>query len=362
MAIKTTGPLGFSEVNQEILQRERQQISFGNSPRVRDIVRQSVPNNPAGYPGNRISFLDLYATSLKTPLPRDLITTSTNYTTLHPDAELVEFWVVGGGGGGGSAGANDPIWNSGVAAAGGGGAGGTGYGRISGAAFAANGPWIITIGAGGTATAVGQRGRVGGGAGGRTSFLGPVGQVNGYGYGGGGGGAASYWSPGNDVASAPGGGGGSGDGRGVGYSDITGGAGGSAYVSSRSLTWSAGGGGCISMDRKRVTSYDGQSVSSRDQYGAGAKGINTAVPTSLASYRNNLTPLWENISPVVFGGNGGSPTGGNGSLGGGGGGGVARSARGGNGGAGFVYIIYTPAAEMISYDNSNGGPYSRPSY
>jgi hypothetical protein len=361
MSIKTTGPLGFSEVNQEILQREKGQISF-DTTRVRGLIGADQPASPKAQIGNQVSFLDLYGRSLRSPVLRDLITTSTNYTTKHPNAELVEFWVVGGGGAGGSGGANDPFWNSGVAAAGGGGAGGTGYGRISGAAFAANGPWIITIGAGGTATAVGQRGRVAGGNGGRTSFLGPVGQVNGYGYGGGGGGAASFWSPGNDVASASGGGGGTGDGRGTGYSDITGGAGGSAYVSSRSLTWSAGGGGCISMDRKQVTSYDGQSVSSRDQYGAGAKGINIAVPTSLASYRNNLTPLWENISPTVFGGNGGSPTGGNGSLGGGGGGGVARSAIGGNGGAGFVYIIYTPAAEMISYDNSNGGPYSRPPY
>lgn len=382
MAIKTTGTLAFSEVNQEILQRERQQISFGNSPRVRDIVRQSVPNNPAGYPGNRISFLDLYGTSLKTPLVRDVITTSTtNYTSKHPDAELVEFWCVGGGGAGGAAGANSPIWNNGVAAAGGGGAGGTGYGRISGADFAARGPWTITIGAGGAGVYAGKNQAFAGGGGGTTvfegTFLTPPGgrYVNGYGYGGGGGSGQENQSRGADSATGVGGAGGRGDGRGQGYSDITGGSGGTAFLDSSGLDYCAAGGGTISMDRKWTagspynTIYNGQSVGASFQFGAGAQTKNAVAPFSLQLYRESSSPvpqMWYALSPLAYGGPAGSNggRGGNGSLGGGGGGGAGGTAgsTSGNGGAGFVYIIYTPAAEMLYYDNAQGGPTSRPPY
>ncbi len=183
MAIKTTGPLGFSEVNQEILQREKGQISF-DTTRVRGLIGADQPASPKAQIGNQVSFLDLYGRSLRSPVLRDIIYTSTNnYTSLHPNAELVEFWIVGGGGAGGSAGANDPYWNSGVAAAGGGGAGGTGYGRISGAAFAANGPWKITIGAGGAGVLAGMNSARTGGNGSTTSFIGTTSSyVNGYGY------------------------------------------------------------------------------------------------------------------------------------------------------------------------------------
>ena len=333
---------------------------------MRGLIGADQPASPKAQIGNQVSFSDLYGRSLRSPVLRDIIYSSTySYTSLHPNAELVEFWIVGGGGAGGSAGANDPFWNSGVAAAGGGGAGGTGYGRIAGVDFSYFGPWTIIIGAGGAGVLAGMNSARTGGNGSTTSFIGTSSlYINGYGYGGSGGSGQENQGRGPDSAIGYGGAGGTGDGRGTGYSDITGGSGGTASITASGLKWNSAGGGCISMDRKRASLYNGQSVSAAFTYGVGAKGVNTAVPASLSSYRPGINTLnqWPSIAPNCYGGDAGRYSPQAGSLGGGGGGGADTQAYGGNGGAGFVYIIYTPAAEMSFYDNAQGGPYSRPPY